>query len=148
MYDKRIDKPGGWSLLALLVVLCLAGCGKKDWPTAQDREDVFTWESISAERESGCLNISARLGGAVHNLAAVVLELEGSPAACPECPFQPESRTFLDLRSPQIKQEGDRLWISHCGLEADRTYRFRLRGKNRINGLEDSLSKVIAPSGQ
>ena len=148
MYDYRINKPGGRFLLSLLAFMCLLACGKKDWPTVQDQEDVFTWATVSAQRESGCLNIAARLGGAADNLAAVVLELEGRPETCLSCPFQPSSRTFIELRAPQITQQGPRVWISHCGLDAEMAYRCRLRGKNRITGLEDSLSKVISPSGQ
>lgn len=135
-------------VFALIAALGLAGCGKKDWPSVQTREDVLTWEEVSVEREPACLNISARLGGAAHNLAGVLLELEGSPQACPECPFLPSRRIFFEVSAPQVQMTGSRLQISHCGLKAEQAYRLRLRGTNRMPGIEDSVSKVLGPFAQ
>jgi hypothetical protein len=132
-------------VFALFTVLSLAGCGKKDWPSVQEQEDVVTFESISVEREAECLAIAARLEGAVQNLAGVLLELEEGSEACSHCPFQPRTRIFLERSDPRLTMNGSRLSISYCELEGDPFCRLRLSGDNRIPGIKDSVSNVLGP---
>lgn len=146
MCIKPIRGSGGWIALLLLALLVAAACGKKDWPSVQDEKEAFAWQAITAEQEGSCLTVSARLTGAAQNLASVVLELEAAQDLCRECPFQASRRTVYPLSAAQVKQEGLRLWLSHCGLEKGRRYRLRLLGRNRFSGMEAQISQVVVLS--
>ncbi len=132
-------------MFALIAVLSLAGCGKKDWPSVQEQEDVLSFETISVERETKCLAIAAQLEGVVQNLAGVLLELEEGSEACSHCPFQPTTRIFLERSDPRLTMNGSRLSISYCGLKAEQFCRLRLSGDNRIPGIKGSVSNVLGP---
>ncbi len=142
MDSKRRKRRPLFVLIGLLISLSLAGCGNKKWPTVVAQENTFFFEQVTAGRETDCLNLEAKLSGAVDNLRTIVLELEPLDDSCQECPFQPTERTYLELSAPQVKREGSTIWISHCNLTPDRSYRVRLLGLNEFPGIKDSSSEV------
>ncbi|MCF8104595.1 MAG: hypothetical protein K9K64_03870 [Desulfohalobiaceae bacterium] len=143
MDSRRVKRRPLFVLIGLLIGLSLTGCGNKKWPTVVTEEDTFSFERVTAGREAGCLNLEASLSGAVDNLRTIVLELASQDDSCPKCPFQPMERFYLKLSDPQIKREGSTIWISHCGLGLDTSYRIRLAGLNEFAGIKVSLSEVV-----
>ena len=130
-------------LISLLITVSLSGCGNKKWPNVVAEEDTFSFERLTASREAGCLNLEARLTGEIDNLRSVVLELESEADSCPDCHFRPLERIFLEPSEPQLKREGSTIWISHCGLDPDTSYRIRLVGLNEYPGIKESVSEVL-----
>lgn len=129
--------------IGLLIFLVLTGCGKKEWPSVVDQEEVFSFEQVSGARKAGCLNLEATLSGAVDNVHTLVLEFEALAEPCPDCPFTPTARSYLDLNGYQVKRQGNTIWISQCNLEKDTSYRVRLLGVNVFPGIQTSSSEVV-----
>ncbi|MFW6054331.1 MAG: hypothetical protein ACOC9D_00390 [Thermodesulfobacteriota bacterium] len=143
MHSRRDKSRPLFALIGLLIGLSLIGCGNKKWPTVVAEEDTFSFERVTAVRKAGCVDLEARLSGAVDNLRTIVLEMELLDGSCPDCPFQPQERFYLEPSAPQIKREGSTFWISHCGLGLDTSYRIRLVGLNEFAGIKESFSEVV-----
>ena len=128
--------------LLLCVLIGLAGCGKKDWPSPQAEKDRFTWAEVNGTRQNDCLIIQAGLQGAYWNLASLRLEIETLPEPCPGCPFQPTRSVDLPMSAPNVTQDKGQLQVTYCNLEGTGFTRWRLVGHNRYRQIQDTLTGV------
>ncbi len=132
------------SVLVLLCVLCVIGCGKKVWPEPDDSQEKFTVSIKNYQIiNDDCLDIFVEIQGRQSNVAGMSLELEASDEPCPTCPFQATTTTFIESGSPLVKHEQGRMVIRHCGIDPEKHYRARLRAKNIYSIIRDVTSNVI-----
>ena len=128
-------------VLILLSPVILAGCGKKNWPTADASKELFQWKDLSYGLQGKCLNINATIKGNITNLKKVVLLLEESGKICPDCPFRAsEIRVLYSEYSGENTRSSFEL--RHCQLKRDKQYRFRLKGINKYPNLKNPKSEV------
>ncbi|MBN2141360.1 MAG: hypothetical protein PHV85_09790 [Desulfovibrionaceae bacterium] len=125
------------ALLALLsACLVLGGCqlGKKTWPRPQKSEDRFSFGTIRAGRDQGCLLIEIEIQGAAQNIALVSVLFESvgrDPGdGCPTCPFIPRQATSYSPGRAGFVLSGNTLRITHCGLTPGKTYRWKVTAAN------------------
>ena len=128
--------------LALVLVLCLAACGKKGDPVPQDQKNWFSWEESRAMlTANGCLAIAAQMKGATQNVDSFSLEIE--PLAplpdstlppelqtdqntCEGCPFTPRETAEITPTEEQPNEQGERYTFTYCPEKKAAGYRWRL----------------------
>ena len=133
--------------LLLLAAALLFGCGKKTWPEPKAVEERYSWDSVEGSIENDCLVIRAEMGGNWGNLVTVALEIVETDvqSECLGCPFQPSSQIELAPGSPEFPRTGRILMLRYCPdspLPQGSRYRWRLVGKNIIQGLSDTISPI------
>ncbi|MFO7728894.1 MAG: hypothetical protein R6X11_11265 [Desulfonatronovibrio sp.] len=131
------------SLLVVLLILGIAGCGKKEWPEPDASQEKFSISEISGQIEDSCLIIKSEISGNRQNLGRIILELEISDDPCPTCPFLITDSIFLKPDSRAVTIKENHLTIVHCGLEPDKYYRARLRLDNLYPMIREVTSRVI-----
>jgi len=122
-------------------LLLLTGCGKKQWPTADAREETFRWENVNSTKKKDCLYISASIKGNIENLNKIVLLLEGSNKTCPDCPFRPTKIVPVYTAYSRYNKKSN-FYFEYCDLKRDKSYRFRLKGINRYDTIESAKTGV------
>ncbi|NCC25438.1 MAG: hypothetical protein EOM25_09645, partial [Deltaproteobacteria bacterium] len=142
--EMRLTRAVFLALTAVLILLA-PGCGKKVWPEPDAREDIFFWGDVDFMFEDGCLNISAILEGASGNLSRIELELEFADQTCPSCPFVAHRTSPLELDSPQVWRNQNRVRIKYCQIPPDTPFRWRLVGKNIYEAIAPVASQVFSP---
>ena len=130
-------------LLMLMLLLGTAACGKKVWPEPDESGEKFEITIAESEMRNGCLDIKARISGNYRNLGRVILELEVSPEPCPTCPFLVTETAVFPPGSPGMTRDRDLLAITHCGLDQDKHYRFRIKASNVYSAIRDVRSRVV-----
>ena len=135
-------------IAAACLLLMLAGCGKKEWPTPRVSEDRFGWLDVKGGRADDCLLVNIQVSGNFENVSVVTLQLEpigeGDPSlGCPTCPFQAREVVDFVPGQPGLEQNGPFLTLSHCGLRSDVLYRWRIVGTNRLPDLGEVRSEVF-----
>lgn len=133
-------------LIALLCACLLLSCGNKKWPEPVRSEDGFTFKTIRAECKAGCLVVEVRVLGAVHNLAALTLQLmkvdEGK--GCPSCPFQPTRVEEFTLGHTNLTNIGSAFLLTACSLDPDGIYVWRVVGRNKFTNLGKVNSELFS----
>ncbi len=135
------------SVLLLLAAAMFFGCGKKTWPEPKAVEERFSWEVVEGRIENDCLILRAEMGGNWGNLASVALEVVETDvqSECLGCPFQPSSQIELTPGSMEFPRVQQVLVLRYCPdspLPPESRYRWRLVGKNRNQGLSDTISSI------
>jgi hypothetical protein len=128
------------------MLLLAAGCtmGIKAWPQPADDDGKFTWRSVTATFEGGCVVVEGRLDGEFKNIESVHLDLEALDAeACAECPFKPSRSKTFRPGTPGFELVGPWMRLRECGLDPSVPVRLRLRAVNRRAALVDVASEVI-----
>ncbi|WP_461209582.1 hypothetical protein [Desulfocurvus sp. DL9XJH121] len=129
--------------LALAVLCALAtGCGKKAWPTPDDKEHSFAFTDVVGVNRNGCLVVTATVSGAWEDLDAVYLEYGDND--CPDCPFVPRGSEEFSRSDAGFSLDHGALRISRCGLNPGGAYRFRIIGSNVMRAVADVASPVTA----
>ena len=127
-----------FTLSFLLILLLASGCalGKKEWPNPQQSEDAFTLEILAAERTDECLLLKLAVSGAVNRLyrASIEYEVVGDDEGegCQGCPFVPRGAKHVARSSSEFDLKGHTLTLNLCGLDLQKTYRFRVAGKSEL----------------
>lgn len=132
--------------LILLLILGVAGCGKKVWPEPDASGEKFTISITSHQMQASCLEIKARIEGNHLNLSTITLELEASQEPCPTCPFLVSESVVLQPGSREVERLENSLTITHCGLNPDKYYRARLRAGNIYSIIREETSGVVVIS--
>lgn len=132
----------GQNILIFLLCLLMGGCalGHKEWPAPEEQEDTFSLSLLSGERRNGtCLFLELKVVGARERLTRVTLQLEpvgdGPGQGCALCPFMPRQAIRISRGEAEFSMNGDILTVSHCELEPETEYRFRVVGANEISSL-------------
>lgn len=135
-------------LLTLLVVTLLAvnGCGVKMWPSPQNNEDTFSFASVTGRRTGECLKVVVKVNGAFKNIDNFSLQFQadgnGPGEGCPTCPFFPAIRKQFTPGSEGIQSDGSTFVFSQCGLDPEKSYRYRVVGRNAYEALGVVISDV------
>ena len=130
------------SLILLVLVFAMAGCGKKGLPVPDYSRQLFSWRNVFATlSEEGCLSVSGSVGGEAQNLAFMVLELEPLDAACAGCPFVPQEIYRIDSTDAWESPGGQTFRFAYCPAARSEAYRWRLVGRNVFS----SLPAVVTP---
>lgn len=135
------------ALLLALLALGMVSCGKREWPAPQLSEDRFRLRSMTVQRGQGCLIVDCELAGAWANLDAVRLHIEpigDQPGdGCPTCPFVPRISRFYGPGAPEMRRDMNRLIITACDLDPNKTYRVQLVASNVFPALELVVSELV-----
>ena len=127
-----------FALTFLLITLLVSGCalGKKEWPNPQQSEDAFTLEVLVAERTDDCLLLKLAVSGDVERLYRASIEYEvvgdGEGEGCQGCPFVPRGAKHVARSNSEFDLKGNTLTLNLCGLDPQKTYRFRVSGKSEL----------------
>jgi len=135
-------------LIALLSLMLISACtmGKKNWPRAEESEDAFGFQMLSAEREEKCLMLQLNVSGAVDRLYRASIQYEevgGENGGCIDCPFVPRNAEHLTRNNQDFILDGNTLSLSMCSLEPGVEYRFRVAGKSELPGTPLVFTKVF-----
>lgn len=129
-------------VFTLSTFVFMAGCaiGHKEWPSPDTGEDVFGLSLVKGQRQDGtCLYLELRVTGARERLSFVNLQLEPvglEPGmGCPDCPFMPRQGVRISRGEAGFSMDGGILRLSHCGLDPETEYRFRVVGVNELSNL-------------
>lgn len=131
------------TILVLMLVFVIFGCGKKVWPEPDAEEEKFAISITSHEMHDDCLEITAEISGNHKNLSTITLELEALDEPCPACPFLVSKSVVLPPGSPEVKRVENMLTITHCGLDPDSYYRVRLKARNIYSVIREETSRVV-----
>ena len=128
---------------ALLALVLLPGCGKKDMPVPNDPARNFSWEQVDASKSGNCLALSGKFTGAYENLDSLRLELApvSGPEDCPGCPFVPKEILYFSRSEAGFNQDTGAIGFSYCPKPAA-AYRWRLTGISIFNRLPHTVSHV------
>lgn len=134
-------------LTTLLGLTLLTACtmGKKNWPRAEESEDAFELQVLSAERTDNCLMLQLDVSGAVDRLYRASIQYEevgGESGGCIDCPFVPRDARHLTRNNQDFILDGNTLSLSICSLEPGQEYRFRVAGKSELPGTPLVFTKV------
>ena len=133
--------------LVLLAVLCLAACGKREWPIPVASEDKFRWRSVEVQRNQGCVILNCELTGNWENVDAVKVLVEpigdGADDGCAKCPFTPRTTLVFDPSSSGLRKDMNRIVITACGLDPGKTYRLQLIGFNAFARIAPVASELV-----
>jgi hypothetical protein len=144
MQRKQSIVRGAESLLLLVMILAVLGCGHKEWPRARAAQDVFTWSEVNISRTVDCATVSGTLRGGYANLDSVSLQIEEMEAEpCLICPFFPDRVVNLGLSDPMVTVQGPKVTLLVCGFDPNRSYRLRLVGRNIYLPLGTAESEVL-----
>ncbi len=129
------------------ILLCSCAIGVKKWPKAQVQEDEFEWRGVIATRQDNCLVLDGMLSGNYDNLARIIVQLEplgdNEPGyGCVNCPFTIRSMETLEMDDPRLTRAAGQVSIVVCGLEKDRSYRYRLVAENILSNLASQATDV------
>lgn len=140
-----------FSLLAVLSLALLCGCGKRDWPMPVSSEDTFRWRSVIAMRSQACIILNMEAAGAWQNIdtVKVLLEPVGNAAddGCPTCPFNPRLVRSFTPGDAAYRRDMNRIALTVCDLDPRKTYRIQAVGFNIFPSIDTVLSDLmlIAP---
>ncbi|MHC1701415.1 MAG: hypothetical protein AB9900_10605 [Humidesulfovibrio sp.] len=133
--------------LVLLAVLCVAACGKREWPIPVASEDKFRWRSVEIQRAQGCLILNCELSGNWRNVDTVKVLLEpvgdGPGDGCASCPFTPRTTLSFDPGSAGLRRDMNRIAITACELDPQKTYRVQLVGFNAFARIAPVASELV-----
>ena len=140
-----------WRIMgALVIVLALIGCGKKQWPQPKDEREGFSFSDVRGERRPGqCLIVSAELEGVWRSMDSLVLELTSvDPVdSCTSCPFRAELQNRFSGPNADFVQRDAKVQLRRCGLDDTATYRWRLVGISKHSAVPPVLSpEKITPA--
>lgn len=140
--------------LFLVAFFCLlawgvSGCGKKGKPAVPGENRQFSFTSLEAVMQNGCIQVHATVSGSWWNVAQIYMEVQPSNknGYCNGCPFLPTEQALFD--PAEIFQEPGKGQIAFqfCPLtENAADWRWRLIGKNIVRDLPYVLSPVLAVS--
>ncbi len=129
-------------LFVLLIMTVTTACGKRGAPIPQDAINMFTWQGSTAELTTqGCLQITADMKGATHNVEMFMLEIEAdNEAICRDCPFLPNERVQIEAVTAQQHDEITRYTFQYCPQTSAISYRWRLIAQNVFAALPHALT--------
>ncbi|WP_027179249.1 hypothetical protein [Maridesulfovibrio bastinii] len=131
----------------LMLCLALSGCGVKIWPSPVKSEDIFKIASVNGTRSGSCLTVTVKLSGAYQNLANISMQYQadgdGPGEGCPTCPFFPANRENYIPGSSNISSDGAILSFTECGLDPQKSYRWRIVASNVYDTLGLAISDVF-----
>ena len=144
---KSLFRCAALVLLAVLAVLCLAACAKREWPIPVASEDKFRWRSVEVQRNQGCIILNCELSGNWENVDTVKVLLEpvgdGPDDGCAKCPFSPRTTLAFDSGSAGMRKDMNRIAITACGLDPAKTYRLQLIGFNAFARIAPVASELV-----
>lgn len=124
------------SLILLVLLLVVAGCGKKGLPVPDYSQQMFSWRNVFAVMsEDGCISISGSVSGETRNLAFMVLDLEPLEASCAGCPFVAQESFRMDPADAWESPDGQTFRFVYCPAARSDVYRWRLVGHNVFSSL-------------
>lgn len=140
------------ALLLAALLLALVSCGKRDWPSPVLSEDRYRIRSMNVTRAQGCVVVDLELAGAWQNMDSVRLLLEpiGTAAGdgCAQCPFVPRISRLYGSAAPEVRRDMNRIIITSCGLDPEKTYRVQVVGSNVYPTLQLVMSEIRVVSPQ
>jgi len=133
--------------LAVLVVLALSACGKREWPIPVSSEDKFRWRSVEVQRNQDCIILNCELAGNWTNIdtVKVLVEPVGNDPddGCASCPFTPRATLVFGPGAAGMRKDMNRIVITACGLNAAKTYRLQLIGFNAFTRIAPVASELV-----
>lgn len=138
--------------LLILLLTGLVGCGKREWPSPVATEDRFRWRSVQVMRSQACVIVNMEASGAWQNISQVNVLLEpvgtGPDDGCASCPFSPRlTRSFVQ-GDAGYRRDLNRLVLTVCDLEPNKTYRLQVVGYNIFPTLGTVLSELMLAAPQ
>jgi hypothetical protein len=133
-------------ILALVLCLMLAACGKKEWPQPVMGDELIRINHLEARMDSDCLLISAKLGGRLINLEYFMVEVEQN--GCPTCPFMPTFSRRLYPNSEGVTRRENSFLFTICTPLPAETLRIRVTADSLHRIVEPAVSEVITLSLQ
>ena len=131
-------------LLAALLVLSLAACGKKGNPKSPGTKNTFSWVFVDANIRNECLSLRGMLQGDYVNLESIRLELEpaGNIDDCIGCPFRPLETEVFYASDVALSEAGE-FTLLYCPEQKSHLYRWRLIAVNAYHTLPNILTPVL-----
>lgn len=133
--------------LVLAALLCVAACGKREWPIPVASEDKFRWRSVDVQRNQGCIILNCELSGNWENIDTVKVLLESVGDApgdgCASCPFTPRSTLVFNPGAAGMRKDMNRIVLTACDLDPRKTYRIQIIGFNAFARLAPVASELV-----
>ena len=133
--------------LQLAGLLCLAACGKREWPTPVSSEDKFRWRSIQVQRSHGCVILNTELTGNWQNIDTVKVLVEpvgtGPDDGCVSCPFTPRSTIVFSPGAAGMRRDMNRIVLTVCDLDPQKTYRIQVVGFSVFPNISPVTSELL-----
>ena len=127
IWQEREYGPWRMALVLLVLLLVMAGCGKKGAPMPDYSRQLFSWRNVFATlSDEGCVSVSGSVGGEAQNLAFMVLELEPLDASCAGCPFVPQETYRVNSADAWESPDGQTFRFAYCPATRSEAYRWRL----------------------
>jgi hypothetical protein len=140
------------ALMLAALLLALVSCGKRDWPSPVLSEDRYRIRSMNVTRAQGCIVVDLELAGAWQNVENVRLLMEpiGTEAGdgCAQCPFVPRISRLYGPAAPEVRRDMNRIIITTCDLDPQKTYRVQVVGSNVYPTLQLVMSEIRVASPQ
>lgn len=149
MSSRKSSMPRAARLLALALaaLLCVAACGKREWPTPVSSEDKFRWRSVEVQRSQGCVILNCEISGNWQNLDTVKVLLEsvgnGPDEGCASCPFTPRSTIVFNPGAAGMRRDMNRLALTVCDLDPGKTYRVQVVGFSIFPSISPVASELM-----
>jgi hypothetical protein len=138
--------------LLLLLLTGLVACGKREWPTPVASEDRFRWRSVQVMRSQACVIVNMEASGTWQNIGKVNVLLEpvgtGPDDGCASCPFSPRLIRSFSQGDAGYRRDMNRLVLTVCDLEPNKTYRLQVVGYNIFPTLGTVLSDLMLAAPQ
>lgn len=141
---KRCSVFSGAWLVALALVIAVAGCGRKGAPVPDYSRDEFSFATLHAEAAAdGTVTFQGTVSGASQNLEYMVLEMQAVDGElCEGCPFLPQDQYRVDSRDAWENASGSSFSFVYRPVFSGSVYRWRLTGHNLYSGLPDVVSPM------
>lgn len=141
---KRFSVFSGAWLVALALVIAVAGCGRKGDPVPDFSRDEFSFAALNAEAAAdGTITFQGTVSGAAQNLEYMILEMQAVDGElCEGCPFLAQDQYRVDSRDAWESENGSTFSFVYRPVFSGSAYRWRLTGHNLYSGLPDVVSPM------